>query len=120
LMYQTNAPGVTWASVCARPADTEGHPVDLVLDHRRRVDRELAHGPEGQTPAARLVPGKSRLVDEQHAHATAGEVDSGHRACRTCADHRDVVALHLPNRSRAPERRRIGWRRAPRADERLH
>jgi len=85
------APAPLEAAALAEP---ELHPVDLVLDHRRRVDRKLADRAERQPPAAGLVARKRRLIYKKGFRARAREVNRGRRAGRPGADHGDVEALH--------------------------
>ncbi len=68
--------------------------VDLLLDHRARVDGAAAEGARREAAAARLVAREGRLVGEQDGRAGRGEVVRRGRARRTASHHEDVEALH--------------------------
>ena len=68
--------------------------VDRVLDDRRDVHREFAHGAIRQAAPAGLVAREARLVHDEHPRARAREAKGRGRAGGPRSDHGDVEPFH--------------------------
>src|SRR5271166_3662695 len=82
------------ANEASAPTEAELHPVYDVLHDRLWIDRQLAHGADGDSAAARLVARERRLVEEQYACALARQSVGRGRARRTGADDNSVELFH--------------------------
>ena len=80
-------------------AQAELEAVDHVLDHRLDRDRQLAHCPVGQPPAAGLVAREARPVEQQHPRAAAGQTNRRRRAGGPGPDDDRVEPFHARHRT---------------------
>ncbi len=96
--------------------DPDDHSIDDALDDRLDAARDVLQRAPRQAAAARLVPGKSRPVDEQDTCSRACEMQRRRRSRRPGADDENIETLHLTIVGRDPGR---GYNHPPRRDSRV-